>query len=252
MKHAIGYLRVSGAGQVDKDGEQRQKEAVIAFCSAHGLLILSLDFEAGVSGTVDGMDRPIFADIIARIEKIDADWDAAKPDNSAVANVDFGGEAKKANRPCIVVERMDRLARDLMVQEFLLRECRNRGIEVYAADQGQLIDLASNELDPTRKLFRQIMGALAEWEKSALVLKLRKARDRKRAISGRCEGMVPYAQTEDGKAALAKVKEFRAAGYSYAETAHRMNLGKHKTRFGRLWTKKAVIKILQSEPKGQQ
>jgi len=36
---------------------------------------------------------------------------------------------------------MDRLARCLMTQEFLLAECRKRGLKVYSADQGQLIDM---------------------------------------------------------------------------------------------------------------
>src|SRR5204863_235004 len=91
-----------------------------------------------------------------------------------------------------VVERLDRLARDLMVSEFLLKELRIRGIKVFATDQGALIDMANNEGDPTRKLIRQIIAALSEWEKSQLVLKLRVARERKRKQTGRCEGPLPY------------------------------------------------------------
>ena len=40
--------------------------------------------------------------------------------------------------------------------------------------------------NPTRKLVRQIMGAIAEYEKSLIVLKLRGARMRMRAKAGRC------------------------------------------------------------------
>jgi len=53
-----------------------------------------------------------------------------------------------------------------MTQEFLLAECRKRGLKVYSADQGQLIDMAENGGDPTRVLIRQILGALAQWEKN--------------------------------------------------------------------------------------
>jgi hypothetical protein len=46
--------------------------------------------------------------------------------------------------------------------------------------------------DPTRILVRQMMGAVAQYEKSQIVLKLRGARMRKRAKEGRCEGRKPY------------------------------------------------------------
>ena len=38
--------------------------------------------------------------------------------------------------------------------------------------------------DPTRKLIRQVLGAVAEFEKENLVLKLRAARQRKRRLTG--------------------------------------------------------------------
>src|SRR5579862_2834601 len=190
MKRAIAYIRVSGLGQVDKDGEARQSESIRAFCAANGLQYWEQRFEKGVSGTVEGLDRPEFRAVLDLITSNDG-----------------------TDRACIVVERMDRLARDLMVQELLLRECRERGIEVYSADQ-PFLDQASNCGDPSRKLFRQIMGALAEWEKSALVLKLRKARDRKRADTGRCEGVLPFYMTPAGAAVLARVNSMHRDGFS--------------------------------------
>jgi len=45
--------------------------------------------------------------------------------------------------------------------------------------------------DPTRKLMRQMMGAIADYEKSMIVLKLRGAPARKKARTGRCEGRKP-------------------------------------------------------------
>ena len=40
-------------------------------------------------------------------------------------------------------------------------------------------------------MLRTIISAVSQFEKEALVLKLRKARDRKRAETGRCEGRKP-------------------------------------------------------------
>ena len=39
---------------------------------------------------------------------------------------------------------------------------------------------------------RQIFGAIAEYEKTMIVIKLRGARQRKKARTGRCEGRKPY------------------------------------------------------------
>jgi DNA invertase Pin-like site-specific DNA recombinase len=244
MKRAIAYLRVSGLGQVDKDGEQRQSEAIHAFCNQHGLHYSEQRFEKGVSGTVEALDRPAFLEVLELIARADEDWDRASELHSADSDI------RKANcRPCVVVERMDRLARDLMVQELLLRECREREIEVYAADQ-PFLDQASNDGDPTRKLFRQMLGALAEWEKSVLVLKLRKARDRKRIETGRCEGQLPFYKTQRGEEILRRITEYQKESLSIPTIVRYLNESELTTCNGKQWTKRAVLHIVQKS-KGQ-
>lgn len=44
---------------------------------------------------------------------------------------------------------------------------------------------------PAAVMVRQILGAVSEFEKASLVQKLRQARERKRATTGRCEGRRP-------------------------------------------------------------
>jgi DNA invertase Pin-like site-specific DNA recombinase len=154
-------------------------------------------------------------------------------------------EAGDTTERCIVVERMDRLARDLMVSEMLLRECRKRGIKVFSADQG-LVDISSNDGDPSRKLIRQIMGAVAEWEKSVLVKKLYAARRRRAAERGQCEGPKPFG--------LGGVREKRivqrmqmlqiTSADTFSQIAEKLNAEGHKTRFGHRWTKGAVYAVL--------
>ena len=46
--------------------------------------------------------------------------------------------------------------------------------------------------DPTRILVRQMMGAVAQYEKSQIVLKLRGRADAEKGEEGRCEGRKPY------------------------------------------------------------
>lgn len=219
---AIGYIRVSGQSQVEGDGPERQARAIEAFCKQHGLEIGRNFVELAVSGTVDGLDRPEFLNCIRTAEQYGA---------------------------AIVVERLDRLARDLMVQELMMRECRERGVKVFAVDQGQPIDIASNDGDPTRKLMRQIMGALAEWEKSALVLKLRRARDRVRAEKGHCEGPMPYGYAPGEAGIVARMRAMRRCKYKIEDIINTLNVEGVKTRLGKQWTKWSVLSALKKGPK---
>lgn len=62
-------------------------------------------------------------------------------------------------------------------------------------------DLTAGDDDPTRVLIRQVLGAVAQSEKSVIVAKLRAARLRQRRMNGRCEGRKPYG-TKPGEAAV--------------------------------------------------
>jgi len=236
--NAFAYIRVSGKSQVDGDGPERQRLAISEFVK--GLKVsgwselspLKEFFEAGVSGTVEGVDRPIFSSLLETI-------------------------LTSKEPSVIIVERLDRLARDLMVQEILLAECRKNGISVWSVDQGQTIDMAASDGDPTRVLIRQIMGALAQWEKSAIVKKLKAARDRKRALTGRCDGTIPYGQ-KPGEASILKAMANILGGHvpvpcspgsgavegtTFGGVAQLLNEAGFKTRKGIDWDRKTVRSI---------
>src|SRR6516162_4039643 len=66
--------------------------------------------------------------------------------------------------------------------------------------------------EPTRILVRQVMGVVAQYEKSQIVLKLRGARMRKRAKEGSCKGRKPYGYYEGEAAALERLKALRSGG----------------------------------------
>lgn len=222
--NVFGYLRVSSRGQIDGDGPERQRLAIKAFSESHCLTFGREFFERGVSGTVEAVDRPEFVSLMECIKE----------------------SREEGNRPvdAIVIERMDRLARCLMTQEFLLAECRKQGIKVFSADQGVLTDMASDGGDPTRKLIRQILGALAEWEKSQLVLKLRVARQRVKAKTGRCEGQPAYGAT----AVEERILQFALAMFEtykdYGRVAKLLNDGGFTTKQGSAWTRQNLRPII--------
>ena len=211
---------------MEGDGPERQKDTIQAFCKTHGLNITDFAFEAAVSGTVEAMERPVFADVIERI---------------AASNGSISG---------IVVERADRLARDLMVSELLLKECRERGIKVFSADR-ELIDLASDQSDPTQVLIRQIMGALAQWEKSQLVLKLRKSRERIRASGRKCEGPPATNETPYGKMMLQTFKSLLTHEFDDKKRAAVLNAMGIFRMDGNRWFPKDVYQLRRKIESGR-
>jgi DNA invertase Pin-like site-specific DNA recombinase len=88
---------------------------------------------------------------------------------------------------CILVESPDRFARDLTVQltghDFL----KSMGIALIPATAPDFF----TEDTPTAVLVRQVLGAIAQFEKTSLVAKLKAARDRKKASTGKCGGRKP-------------------------------------------------------------
>lgn len=224
----VSYIRVSSKGQLDGDGPNRQRDAIKKFCREHKLAQTWEFFERGVSGTAEVEGRAAFTEMLAWI------------DQSTVE--------------AVVIEKLDRLARDLMVSEFLLTELRKRGIKVFATDQGAAIDVATNEGDPTRKLIRQIIGALSEWEKSQLVVKLRAARQRKKSLTGRCEGTEPYGQVRREKYPGQNIKERAILGWikTWRETlstpaiARMLNDGGFSNRQGKPFNHRSVLFLIKN------
>jgi DNA invertase Pin-like site-specific DNA recombinase len=213
MQKAHAYLRVSGKGQVDGDGFPRQLKAIREYAAAHDMKIVNVYREEGVSGTKESADRPAWSELMTALH------------SNGVK--------------IVIVEKLDRLARDLMVQETIVADLRKYGFELVSVAEP---DLMAN--DPTRILVRQMMGAVAQYEKSQIVLKLRGARLRKRAKEGRCEGRKPYGYYDGESAALDRVKALRAEGLGYDRVAVRLNEEKVPTRTGKPWHGVVVNRIL--------
>jgi DNA invertase Pin-like site-specific DNA recombinase len=210
---AFPYLRVSGKTQVDGDGPDRQLEKITAFCAKHSLnQSPEATFDAGVSGAVEGRNRPALKELFEKAQTGDA----------------------------IVVERMDRLARDLMVQEMFLYDCREKGIKVFSSD-GDLRDVASNEGDPSIVFMRQIFGAVAQFVKSMDCAKMQAGAKKKREETGRCGGVLPYGGLGGEKELLDKMLFlWNGAQLSLSGIAAAMNGEQHRTRSGKEWTKQRV------------
>jgi DNA invertase Pin-like site-specific DNA recombinase len=216
MKRAFGYLRVSGKGQIEGDGFTRQHEAIKTYAKAHDIRIVKVFREEGVSGTKESADRPAWTDLMAALHA-----DGVRT---------------------VLIEKLDRLARDLMVQETIIADLRKHGFDLLSVAEP---DLMAN--DPTRILVRQMMGAVAQYEKSQIVAKLRGARQRKRAKEGRCEGAKPYGTLPGEAETLDRIQRMRSVGQTFQAIANALNTAGVAPRRSEQWHPFAIARILQRE-----
>ena len=120
-----------------------------------------------------------------------------------------------------------------------IQDLQRRGITLVSVAEP---DLCST--DPTRKLMRQIMGAIAEYDKAMVVLKLRGARQRAKAKTGRCEGAKPYGTKAGESDVLDRMRTLRMSGVSFQEIAAVLNEDGMAPRRGSKWHPYAVGRIL--------
>jgi DNA invertase Pin-like site-specific DNA recombinase len=211
---AVAYLRTSSSTNAgpDKDSDKRQRAAITAFAKAHGYTIVAEFYDAAVSGADPIGERPGFRTMLDRI-------------------------ASNGVR-CIIVESPDRFARDLTVQltghDFL----KSLGIYLIPATAPDFF----TEDTPTAVLVRQVLGAIAQFEKTSLVAKLKAARDRKKATTGKCGGRRSYAEARPETVALAK--ELRDQRMSLRKISDALAARGHVTASGKPYVASAVQAML--------
>ena len=132
-----------------------------------------------------------------------------------------------------------------MVQEVILGQFAKIGARILTADG---VDLTTGD-DPTRRLIRQVLGAVAEFEKNVLVLKLRAARERKRARGERVEGVKPYGHHPAERAVVRRMRQLRrkppkGRHLSLSAIAAQLNEEGHRNRAGRVWSPQMVHHVL--------
>ncbi len=218
---AFGYVRVSGKGQVDGDGFVRQEETIQSYAEKAGYEVVKFFREEGISGARGELDRPAFQEMME--------------------------EVLRNGVRTIIVERLDRLAREYRVQESLLIYLASKDVTLINASTEENVTEAV-QADPMKKALIQIQGIFAELEKNLLVKKLRKARDRKRQEAGKCEGRKSY--SEANPEVILEIKRLRRKPkggnrMTYREVAEELNKAGFQTRTGKPFTGHIVQNILQ-------
>jgi DNA invertase Pin-like site-specific DNA recombinase len=144
----------------------------------------------------------------------------------------------------LVVYRLDRLARDLVLQEQLLAEIKRLRADVYTTSAAEAGYLADDPDDPSRKLIRHIIGAVNEYERAMIGLRLRTGRARKGHKGGYAYGPPPLGYRAEGRQLVAddheqrvveRIRALRAEGRSLRQIADTLTAEGFKPKRSTTW-----------------
>lgn len=234
----VGYIRVSTDRQAERGfGLDVQEQQVRRWARANGHRLVAIYRDEAKSGTKDALERDGLADALHAVRM-----------------------AKRANRPAgtvwaegIVVPRLDRLARDLVMQEQLLAELWRMGGQVFSTSPSETTFLSDDPEDPSRALIRQILGAVAQYERSMIRLRLMGGRRRKAERGGYAGGGRPFGfRSVDGElvpdleeaAALERMRRLRKDGRSLRQIAEVLEHEGHRPRKSSRWHPEVLRGIL--------
>lgn len=216
---AVAYLRTSSAANVgqDKDSDKRQRAAITAFAKANGYEIVDEYYDPAVSGADPVHERPRFMEMLRRVAS-----------NGAKT---------------IIVESPDRFARDLAVQLAGHDMLKAQGIALVPASAPDFF----LEDTPTAVLVRQVLGAIAQFDKASTVAKLAAARRRKKEATGKCEGRKAHAEMHpDLVATVRKLRRRKPKGGQMSLRAISAELAArgHFNEKGRPYNPKSIASML--------
>jgi len=220
-QRVIGYTRVSTAEQVDGFGLDVQQEKIRAYCKAEGLQLVAMLSDEGQSGSNGLDDRLGLAEALARIEKGDAG--------------------------ALVVYRLDRLARDLLLQETIHARLESGGSTVLSVSEP-----AIEGDDATRTLVRQLLGGIAQYERAVIRGRMMAGKAAKVARGGYGGGRPAYGLKADAGELVDNpaevgivdmVTRLRKKGCSYRQIGTALEEAGHRSRRGGSWNPNQLRRI---------
>lgn len=226
--NVVAYVRVSTTEQAEHGlGLDIQERTIRKWARSKRHTVIDVFTDAGVSGSNGIEDREGLP-------------------GAFVALRDGTAEA-------IAVYRLDRLARDLVLQETLLAEVWHLGAEVLSTAGGEA-NLRDDPDDPSRALIRQVLGAVAQYERSMIALRLRSGRRRKHERGGYAYGAPPYGwQSVNAELkpipkeqkVIARLRDLRDQGATLRAMADTLNADEVPTRRPGQWHAATVGRVLK-------
>ena len=237
----VSYRRVSTPQQVlEGEGLEIQDDRILEFCQKRGFTRHEDgDFkDEGVSGAKESIARP-----------------------GIVKMLDFCKENRDVIK-YVVIDKVDRLSRELMHLMFIEKELTVLGIEILYSSQEAL-----NGNDPTIKLMRQIIGAFAEFERELINQRLSDGIRKKTTKGDKASGRQPFGYEYDRNTKMTVINKaeaqiierifyYRLIGSSLSNIASLLNVAYSddeqrksfsKSNQNRKWSKQSIQAILAND-----
>jgi DNA invertase Pin-like site-specific DNA recombinase len=228
-----GYARVSTTHQAEEGlGLDVQQRAIRAWARTNHHRIVRMFKDGGVSGSNGVEEREALPDAL---------------------NLIAGGGADG-----LVVARLDRLARNLTVQEAILGRVWAAGGHVFTADLGEVPK--DDPDDPMRTALRQMVGVFSQLERAMITARLRAGRRLKADRGGFAGfGSPPFGlraengqlvPDEEEQKALSLIRRLHGRGRSLRQIADALEAAGHRPRRGKVWHAESLRRIIArvSEP----
>jgi len=223
-QRAVAYCRVSTHNQKIEGTIELQERAITEYCQHNNLTLIKSFKDNGFSGNLE--NRLALSELFLYLEQ-----------NKEIKTV--------------IIYKLDRLARNLYLQEHLIRKLEELKVSLVSTKE---LNLDSH--DPMRKAFRQFMGIVSELEKSFITMRLSAGRLNK-ATKGQYTGGRPAYGYDviNGKMKINqkkaiviqriyKMKRYRRM--SYRDIAKELNQNKVEAANGGSWFAGTVRYLLKN------
>jgi site-specific DNA recombinase len=172
----VAYCRVSTDNQKEEGTVELQINSIKEFCQNNGYELVSIFKDEGVSGGIE--NRPALAEMFSFLE------------------------SDKDSINAVIIWKLDRLARDLYIQEHLIKKFESLKIKLISTKEADL-----DSSDPMRKAFRQFMGIVAELEKAFITMRLSGGRIQKAKKGKYAGGRVALGYSSKDKELVSNLEE---------------------------------------------
>lgn len=159
----IGYCRVSTENQRDEGTIEHQVKDIEKYAEQNNYHLVKIFKDNGVSGSLEWHQRKGMVELF----------------NFMSEHRDIDG---------VLIYRLDRLARDLRVQENIIYDLQEKRKKTIISIKEP--DLDSKDI--TRVLFRQMLSAVAQYERGLITMRMMNGRLKKAEKGGYAGGSVAY------------------------------------------------------------